>query len=229
MRPKGPSVDEEHRNRRYGEGVTGTEPRRYRASDAERDAVLEVLNAAHTAGRLRLGDLRERQERVLAADFRDELPALTADLPEGDQLPLRASLRPAAALPRSGSATDLVLRAEDVRQTLTLLRGRYVQVPPGESASGFVILGRDVVDLTAALGPGIRLEVEYHALAGSVRLLVLPGVRVVDETRSGVVGGVSYRLGARGDGSHGTLVLRGNLTLSSIEVRLAPQYRKNYR
>ena len=86
-----------------------------------------------------------------------------------------------------------------------------------------------MVDLAAALGPGIRLEVEYHALAGSVRLLVLPGVRVVDETRSGVVGGVSYRLGARGDGSHGTLVLRGNLTLSSIEVRLAPQYRKNYR
>lgn len=217
-------MEGDRRSHPYNEGVTRTQPRRYRASDAERDAVLEVLNAAHASGRLRLGDLRERQERVLAADYRDELPALTADLPEGDDLPV-----PVAALPAAGGGIDVVFRAEDVRQTVTLLRGRYVQVPRGESASGLVILGRDVVDLTVALGPGVRLEVEYHALAGSVRLRVPPGVRVVDETRSGVVGGVSYRLGARGDGSHGTLVLRGNLALGSVEVRLAPQYRRDYR
>ena len=56
---------------------------RVRASDAEREEYAKMLRAAMTEGRLTLEEGEERLARVYAAKFRDELPALTADLPDG--------------------------------------------------------------------------------------------------------------------------------------------------
>ena len=52
-----------------------------RASDAERDAVVQALGAAHAEGRLTMDELQERVERGVAARTREDLDALTADLP----------------------------------------------------------------------------------------------------------------------------------------------------
>ncbi|WP_349827327.1 DUF1707 SHOCT-like domain-containing protein [Brevibacterium litoralis] len=60
--------------------------RRMRASDADRDAVLEVLARAHANGRLDVEEVDERQSAVMATKFLDELPAHLEDLPEGQDL-----------------------------------------------------------------------------------------------------------------------------------------------
>lgn len=56
---------------------------RVRASDKEREQYASMLRAAMTEGRLTLEEGEERLAQVYAAKFRDELPPLTADLPEG--------------------------------------------------------------------------------------------------------------------------------------------------
>ena len=52
-----------------------------RASDAEREAVVERLRVATVEGRLTLGELTERTEAAYTATTRGELVPITADLP----------------------------------------------------------------------------------------------------------------------------------------------------
>jgi hypothetical protein len=59
---------------------SGERPR-VRASDAEREEYAAVVREAVGDGRLSLEEGEERQAKVLAARFRDELPPLVADLP----------------------------------------------------------------------------------------------------------------------------------------------------
>jgi len=56
---------------------------RVRASDGEREQYAKMLRAGMTEGRLSLEEGEERLSQVYAAKYRDELPPLTADLPEG--------------------------------------------------------------------------------------------------------------------------------------------------
>jgi Domain of unknown function (DUF1707) len=56
---------------------------RIRASDAEREEYATILRAAMSEGRLTLEEGEERLAAVYAAKYRDELPSLTADLPDG--------------------------------------------------------------------------------------------------------------------------------------------------
>jgi hypothetical protein len=56
---------------------------RVRASDKEREQYANMLRAGMTEGRLTLEEGEERLTQVYAAKFRDELPPLTADLPDG--------------------------------------------------------------------------------------------------------------------------------------------------
>jgi hypothetical protein len=65
-----------------------------RASDAERDEVVTLLQRHFADGRLTQDELEERAGTALAARTRDELGALTADLPGPDVRPAR----PATAL-----------------------------------------------------------------------------------------------------------------------------------
>ncbi|WNV86798.1 DUF1707 domain-containing protein [Umezawaea sp. Da 62-37] len=78
------------------------EPNPVRASDADREAVAGVLNAAVGAGTLTLAEVEERLAAVYAAKYRHDLLPLTADLPvpvprERRRPPVRAFV-PVAAL-----------------------------------------------------------------------------------------------------------------------------------
>jgi hypothetical protein len=57
-------------------------PARVRASDAERETFVQVVQDAVGKGRLTLEEGEERLAQVYAARFRDELDPLVADLPE---------------------------------------------------------------------------------------------------------------------------------------------------
>jgi len=61
------------------ESDTVDAPARIRASDADRDRVLDVLGAAAGDGRLTLLELDERTGAALSARTLSELAALTAD------------------------------------------------------------------------------------------------------------------------------------------------------
>ena len=56
-----------------------------RVSDAERDAVAADLREHHADGRLDLGELSSRLDTVFAARTRNDLAAVTADLPSRRQ------------------------------------------------------------------------------------------------------------------------------------------------
>ena len=74
------------------------EPRLIRASDAERDEVLDRLRRAHVEGRLDHDELTDRAGAALAARTVGERTALTADLPPA------GSPRPVAGTPAAFAA-----------------------------------------------------------------------------------------------------------------------------
>jgi Domain of unknown function (DUF1707) len=58
-----------------------TPARRWRAGDADREQVAEVLRTAHAEGRLGLDEFGERLDAAFDATYVDQLVPLTADLP----------------------------------------------------------------------------------------------------------------------------------------------------
>jgi hypothetical protein len=78
-----------------------------RASDAEREYIAQVINAAAAEGRLTLDEAEERLSATYAARFRYELAGLISDLPQetfpprtpagGSQFPLRLQVHLAVA------------------------------------------------------------------------------------------------------------------------------------
>ncbi|WP_433431111.1 DUF1707 SHOCT-like domain-containing protein [Nonomuraea sp. CA-141351] len=60
-----------------------TDPGELRASDAEREAVVEQLRVASVEGRLTLAELTDRTEAAYSATTHAELSLLTQDLPSG--------------------------------------------------------------------------------------------------------------------------------------------------
>jgi hypothetical protein len=63
-----------------------------RASDGERDQVVELLQRHFADGRLAQDELEERAGAALAARTRDQLRALTADLPGAEVRPARPAI-----------------------------------------------------------------------------------------------------------------------------------------
>lgn len=193
--------------------------KRLRAGDTDRDAVLEVLHAAFATGRLTPSDLADRQEAALSARYMDELPELIEDVPEGAQL-LRGWGSPSAPVPRPTSAPiSLTSTGLDGDWSVTIMSGRRIDLAPGQTFRNFALMGGDDVYLRDALGPGIVLTVEVPAIMGGHSFYVPEGVKVVEETQ-GIMGGNSIRRSAQGDGSNGTLVIRGVLLMGGHDVKL---------
>jgi uncharacterized protein DUF1707 len=143
-----------------------------RASDADRDRVIELLRAAVADGRLDSAEFDERLDVVLAARTIDALAPVTADLiavPGSDgalALPLaRSPAEPAAELLTIKEKHGLVRR--DGRWTLPhrlALRTAWCDV---------------LLDLTSAVRSGPELIVEVRVRGGNVELVLAPGM-VVD-------------------------------------------------
>lgn len=74
----------------------GDKRQRMRASDSERQAVVEVLKQSLDDGRLRMDEYVERMEKAYEAVTIGDLELLHDDLPVGAPAPTRAPLAPAA-------------------------------------------------------------------------------------------------------------------------------------
>lgn len=188
--------------------------RRLRAGDQERDTLLNILEQAYADGRLDADELRERQAKALQLRFTDEMADLVDDLPEGRELGPGTSVTPRpSALPATAPA--------EYGASVSIMSGRNVTLPPGtEHMSNFAWWGGDEIDCTEALGPGRTLTLELNAIMGGHNIYVPEGVRVIDESIA-IMAGNDIHKGAQGDGSNGTLIVKGFLWWAGSEVVLA--------
>jgi hypothetical protein len=136
-----------------------------RASDAEREAVVERLRVATAEGRLTLGELTERTEAAYTATTRGELVPITADLPEAPSSPA-VPARPAAG----GDREWVVAVMGDSRR-----EGRWRVERP---LSAVAVMGDVVLDLRGAEVPHGNVDITAVAVMGDVKVYVPDGVDV---------------------------------------------------
>lgn len=194
--------------------------KRLRAGDADRDAVLQVLQQAHAEGRLDIEELAERQDKALRATYTDEFASLVNDLPAGREIlalgNAEISVSRSSAPPATGAPE---------RTTVTFMSGRDVIIEPGtRHYTNFAWWGGDDIDLTAAMGPGVVVTLELHAIMAGHDIYVPEGVRVLDESLA-IMAGNDIDRAARGDGSNGTVIVKGFLWWAGHNVRLGSSRR----
>jgi hypothetical protein len=177
-----------------------------RASDADRDRVIELLRAAVADGRLDPAEFDERLDAALAARTIDALTPLTADLipaPGRDG----ALTLPLAGTPAKPAAERITIKEKygsvrrDGRWTLPrrlALRTAWCDV---------------MLDLTSAVRSAPELVIELKVRGGNVELVLAPGM-VVDAN------GLSVR--------HSQLAISrdaGDNTPETLHVRLVGRMR----
>jgi Domain of unknown function (DUF1707) len=135
-----------------------------RASDADRDRVLEMLREATGDGRLTADEFDERMEAALSSRTLGELAALTADLGPG----------PGGAGAATAQAEDVVRidqRGGSVQRTGRWVVPRRMELRPSWC---------DVtLDFTEAVIAADTLVIEMSMRGGSLILVTRPGI-VVD-------------------------------------------------
>ncbi|XRQ13585.1 DUF1707 SHOCT-like domain-containing protein [Actinomadura welshii] len=176
------------------------DPGGMRASDAEREAVVERLRIASVEGRLTLEELTERSEAAYAAVTRGDLDRITDDLPgmgaPGANRAPRQDQRKFSAVmgdckERIVGRIDGPLEALSVMGDVELdLRG--AQVPTGEIViSATAVMG----DVKIIVPDGVCVRLSGHAFLGDRKVSVReprPGapVPVVRVTANAVMGDV---------------------------------------
>ncbi len=142
------------------------DPGGMRASDAEREAVVEQLRVASAEGRLTLAELTERTEAAYLAQTHGELAQITADLPGGVPGP-----RPAVpAAPQGRTRKWIVAVLGDAKRTGTW------RIDDGIGAVS--VMGDVVLDLRQAEVRGREVDIVAACVMGDIRIIVPDGVDV---------------------------------------------------
>ena len=146
-----------------------------RASHADRDCIIDVLNKAAGEGRLSLEELEERIDAAAGARYQSELRELVRDLPEGQ-------------VQQPTSAGPLVPRLRAVAQNTPVLHAAWVSIVRAgdwnvpewlvvEPAWSAVVLNM----LEAVPPPGGEIVIEIRGGWGSF-VLILPEGWAVDRS-----------------------------------------------
>ena len=135
-----------------------------RASDADRDRVIDVLRAATADGRLTADEFSERMEAALSSRTFRELAPLTADL----------VIPPASRVPDSAQAKDVI--RIDQRGGTVQRTGRWVVPRRLEMHPSWCDVS---INFTEAVIRHDTLQIEMKMRGGSLILVVGPGI-VVD-------------------------------------------------
>ncbi|MFI0418409.1 DUF1707 domain-containing protein [Spongiactinospora sp. 9N601] len=144
-----------------------------RASDAEREAVVDRLKTASVEGRLTLGELTERTEAAYTATTRAELDAIMSDLPAaGQQAPLPAQ-------PQGPRRRWFVSVLGETKR-----RGKW---RIDQQVGALAVLGDVVLDLREAEVRGDMVDIVATSVMGDIKIIVPDGV-VVDLEGLAVMG-----------------------------------------
>ena len=189
-----------------------------RASDADRDRVIEVLRAAVADGRLDQVEFDERLDAALAARTIDALAPITADLiaAPGSASPLTPLL--------AGTPTEAAARLLTIKQRYGSVRrdGRWTLPHRLALRTAWCDV---MLDLTSAVRSGPELVIELRVRGGDVELVLAPGM-VVDANELSVRHTTLAISRDAGDNTPETLSVRlvGRMKHGRIETRwLAPR------
>ncbi|AJT65954.1 hypothetical protein T261_4300 [Streptomyces lydicus] len=153
-------------------------PSPVRASDAEREDMVERLRAATAEGRLTLEELAERCEAAYLARTRGELASVGADLPAPAAVPAPSS--PAGRRVFRALFDDLTHHSPGLEGGLeaTAVLGDVtldLRASPAPTAGEPTIVARAFLGDVHLLFPeGVRVESDCTSLFGSVRDLTRP-------------------------------------------------------
>ena len=188
-------------------------PGSYRASDADRDQVAEVLNTAYAEGRLALDEHQERTQAALEAKTFDDLTALTVDLVPLQALPVHANAAATQLVVSEGANPE----ADRISTVMSSVKreGRWRMRAHSVAHN---VMGDIKLDLTRATFDAPVVELTGTQLMGSLVLRVPLGVTVVDEVTN-VLGETSIKDVGEPDPSMPTIVLKGTNIMGDIKVR----------
>ena len=193
-----------------------------RASDRERDVVLQRVQQAFAEGRLDDNEFDERMRATLTAKTHAELDVLLKDLPatapdEATAPALASAAGPASAGPAPGKYA--IAYKGSVRRS-----GRW-RVPA--SYTTVVYKGGGWLDLRAAELTGPVTAIRAVAYKSTVRILVPPGVRV-EVTGFGIVqdGTDDETLGYRLPNDAPVIHIRSLAYKGSVEITTRPPEHK---
>ncbi|MDN5762457.1 MAG: DUF1707 domain-containing protein [Microlunatus sp.] len=197
-------------------------PGSYRAADADRDQVAEVLNSAYAEGRITLEEHHERTQAALEARTFDDLTALTTDLVPTQALPLHPSAPDQRLVVPEGAVTD----SDRMSTVMSTIRreGRW-RVRTHSVANN--VMGDIKLDLTQATFDAPVVEVTGTQLMGNMVIRVPEGVTVRNEVTD-VLADTSISDIGEPDPSMPTLVLKGTNIMGDIKVR-GPKKRLRWR
>jgi hypothetical protein len=188
----------------------GGESPQVRASDQERDAVLQRVQQAFAEGRLDDAEFDERMRAALGARTHAELDVLLSDLPAAS-----APASPAVAGPQPGKFA--MAYKGSIRRA-----GRW-RVP--ERYTTVVYKGGGTLDLRVAELTGPVITMRVVAYKSTVTILVPPGVRA-EITGFGIVqGGVDEDPGYRLPADAPVIHVRALAYKGTVEVATRPPER----
>jgi hypothetical protein len=145
------------------------DPGGIRASDAEREAVVELLRTASVEGRLTLGELTERTEAAYSAATRAELDLLTGDLPQTANRSAPPPAYPPAPAPTGKRRWFVAIMSENKR------RGKW---RIDQALGAVAVMGEVKLDLREAEVRTNEVNIVATAVMGSVKIIVPDGVDV---------------------------------------------------
>jgi hypothetical protein len=148
-----------------------TDPGEVRASDAEREAVVEQLRVASVEGRLTLAELTDRTEAAYTATTHAELAMLTQDLPA-------AGTVPAGAQPTAGARP---VREGRKRRWFVGVMGdskRRGKWRIDQELGAVAVMGDVVLDLREAEVRTDVVDITAVSVMGDVKIIVPDGVNV---------------------------------------------------
>ena len=149
-----------------------------RASDAERGQTAALLKQACVEGRLNLDEFGQRVAEAYAARTREELAALTSDLPAAQTAPALDGSGPPAV-----TSTTAILAAAE----------RSGPWRVGESGHVLAVLGACKLDLRQATVTAPVTTIDAKVVLGNLVVLVPEGVEV-DLAATAVMGARTLRL-----------------------------------
>ncbi|MFD3545910.1 DUF1707 domain-containing protein [Streptomyces sp. NPDC058655] len=199
-----------------------------RASDADRERVVERLRDAVAEGRLDMEEFEERLDAAYRSRTYGELEPLTRDLPGGTGgpggHPVAAPAGP-GAVPGSGTAWPARIGGTGSSSTAVAVmsgfqrKGRWT-VPARFNAVAF--WGGGEIDLREANFAEREVVITCVAVMGGIQITVPPGVEV-DVRGVGVMGAFDHRPTSAGtDPGAPRVVVTGLAFWGGVEVKVKP-------
>ena len=197
-------------------------------SNDDRERVARVLHDAMAEGRLTVGELEERLDKVYAAKVFRDLEPLVRDLPVGGQTP-QLPMPAAASSPvvsnriggRGTSSAAVAVMSGSVR------KGVWT-VPP--TFTSFALMGGVQIDLTDARFEDAETTIQAYAFMGGIEIFVPEDV-VVQVNGVGFMGAFESTISESGQPRPGVPLVKVNglAFWGGVEVKRKKKPKKDRR